>query len=73
MEMIVLTSEGDTKYKWDTSIEDEQNQAEIIFNEYKEQGFSIFRLSDGGERGEVLSSFDPDAQTLLFIPKLVGG
>ncbi len=72
MEMIALTREGDTKHEWNTDNEDERAQAQILFDEYRKQGFAAFRMSDT-ERNSALTEFDPTAGTILFIPMVAGG
>lgn len=69
MEMVALTPNGDTKYTWEA---DEMDQAQAIFDEYTGNGFSAFRMSDEGQ-GKVLSEFDPEAGTILFVPLMQGG
>lgn len=71
MEMIALTRNGDTKHAWNTADPDECAQAETIFNEYRSNGFSAFKVEDNVNTS--ITEFDPDLGTVMFIPAMAGG
>jgi hypothetical protein len=73
-EMAVMGREGDTKITWDAANRDEVEMARDQFNAYTKRGFTAFRTQgpDGGQ-GEQMKTFDPKAERIIFVPRLVGG
>lgn len=72
IELIAMTSEGDTKFTFDNSKELEVDQARIVFREFKDKGYSAFSMGGDGVNTPI-SEFDGVAGTVLFIPMLTGG
>lgn len=68
-----LGREGDVQKFWDTTNEDEVADAERTFNELKAKGYLAYRVTEGGERGETMHRFDPEAGAILMHRQLVGG
>lgn len=72
-EMMVLSREGDTKIIWTPGNTDEVNAALTMFNDLKKKGFIAYKVTAGGEKGEVIREFDPSAEKLIMAPPMVGG
>lgn len=76
----VLSHHGDDRYQWNypaVLVGDEEAQqaireAERIFAEQRAQGSTAVRVSPGNP-AERIDSFDPSAQEIVMIPRVVGG
>ena len=73
--MSVMGQEGDTKYHWDAKDPVSVEAAQEVFNAHKAKGFLAFRMNAKGEQvGDgQLAAFDPEAESVLFIPQMQGG
>lgn len=71
MEMIALTTKGDTKYTFNPNDPSDVEQARVVFREYRQNGYSAVHVRDEGNVS--LQEFDPAAGTIMFIPLMVGG
>jgi hypothetical protein len=73
-ELAVINHEGDTKITWNKSNDTEVEAARRAFDYLKEKGHSFFKMSASGEqRGDRLRDFDPDAERIIAVPRMVGG
>lgn len=71
--MRTMTAEhGDLEVKWDADNEEEVEQARSTFEAMKEQQYTAYRMEDGS-RGEQIKEFDPEAEAILLVPRMVGG
>lgn len=76
----VLSHHGDDRYAWDRSAVltgDEEataavNEAERIFAEQRARGASAVRVQPG-KPAQRIDTFDPEADQILMIPRVVGG
>lgn len=73
MQLIIMDRSGDTRQTFDTTNATELTAAEDRFKELTGSGFRAAKLSDDGSPGQLLKSFDPTAERVLFIPALQGG
>ncbi len=73
MEMIEMTPQGDTKYQWNVNDPREAEQARALFAQFRSKGYAVFRAKGNGRRGEPVQEFDPDAETMIFVPLMAGG
>lgn len=73
MEVDVLDQTGNTKTTWDSSIPDEVAAAKKQFTDLTSKGFRAFKVKRDGSEGEVLRSFDPDAEAVIYSKALQGG
>ncbi len=73
--MAVMGKEGDTKYSWDRSNPADVAIARKTFNKFRAIGHTAYRVSDknGESRGEVMTSFDPEAEKIIFSVQMAGG
>jgi hypothetical protein len=69
----VLDHTGDTRIEWDADNHHEVAAAREMFAKMKEKGYLAYRLDASGRQGEVIRSFDPDAERIVMSPQPVGG
>lgn len=72
-ELITLDKSGDTKIIWDPDNPAEVEAAKATFDSLKKKGYLGYKVDRKGEKGEVLKSFDPEAEKLIMAPQMVGG
>lgn len=72
-EMAILDRSGDTKTTWDPDNPDEVENARTQFKYWKDKGYAIFRVKKGGDKGEVMTKFDPEADKMIIVPPIAGG
>lgn len=72
-EMRVMDGMGDTKVIWSSENADEVANARKTFDELRAKRFVAFRVNKLGNKGEQISTFDPDAEKMILVPPLVGG
>ena len=64
---------GDIRVEWDRDIEDEVKTAKKAFNGAKKKGYLLYKTDRHGGLGEQLAEFDPKAEKIIGVPRLVGG
>ena len=69
----IMDATGDTKHTFETSDEAAVAEAEKRFMELTGKGFRAAALTNDGQPGKLLKSFDPTVEQTLFIPNLQGG
>jgi hypothetical protein len=72
-EMAVLGAEGDTRIMWDPERPAEVEAARAAFDRLIREGYTAYSVTDDGERGRRVDSFDPALQALILVPRIVGG
>lgn len=72
-EMSTLDSSGDTKSTWDSDNPAEVAAAKATFDELTKKGYSAFRVNKKGDQGELMREFDPNAEAVIMVPRMVGG
>lgn len=76
----VMSWRGDTSYEWDPArvatgdpeAEAAVREAECIFREERARGSTAFRVVPG-QLGEKIDTFDPNAETIVMVPRVAGG
>lgn len=76
----VLSRNGDDRFTWDQSavaVGDAEaaaavREAERIFDEQRARGATAVRIAPG-RPAERIETFDPAAQEILLIPRVIGG
>jgi hypothetical protein len=68
----ILDSTGDTKVQWDKAVPAEVAAARAQFDTLRGQGYAAYSVA-GAKKDEVLSEFDPDVETMILAPAMVGG
>jgi hypothetical protein len=69
----VLDQTGDTRTIWNTENQAEVDAAKETFKRLKKKGYLAYTVDESGERGEVITEFDPEAGRIIMAPQLVGG
>ncbi len=64
---------GDLKITWDIDDADQVELARKNFDAAKKKKMVAYEVKKDGERGKILSRFDPDAEAIIMAPPLVGG
>ncbi len=72
-EMRVMDHTGDTKIIWNSENKDETDAARETFNRLTKKGHKAYMVKKDGEKGEVITEFDPDAEKIILAPQMVGG
>jgi hypothetical protein len=72
-ELAELHATGDVKTIWDPDNEQEVDIARRQFERLTKEGFTIFRVNAIGKAGEKMREFDPRAEKLIAVPRVVGG
>jgi hypothetical protein len=70
---IVMDRHGDTRHEFDPTNLTSLATAEARFHELTGKGFLAVALGTDGAPGELVRTFDPQAEQTLFIPQLAGG
>ena len=76
----VLSRQGDDRYAWNAAEVESGDaeaiaaikEAERIFREERAKGSTAMRLAPG-KPAERIDNFDPEAQQIVMIPRVVGG
>lgn len=72
MKFQIMDHTGHTTAVFDKADKLSMEEAEKRFKDLTGSGFRAAEMSDGKE-GRLLKSFNPDAETVLFVPPLQGG
>lgn len=72
-ELSVMDRTGDTKVIWDSGNADEVAVARDTFTKLKKKGFLAYSVKKGGEKGTILTEFDPEAEKIIMSPPMAGG
>jgi len=73
-EMAVMTpADGDLKVIWDSDKPEEVSHARKTFTEFKSKGYLAYKVSKGGDKGEVMKDFDAEAEKVILAPRMMGG
>jgi len=76
----VLSRSGDDRYSWDRAavvVGDEEavaavKEAERIFREQRAHGATAVRVTPG-KPAERIDEFDPSAEEIVMLPRVIGG
>ena len=76
----VLSRSGDDRYFWDrgaVAVGDEEavaavKEAERIFREQRAHGATAVRVTPG-KPAERIDEFDPSAEEIVMLPRVIGG
>jgi len=73
----VLSRHGDDSVTWTMETEDPEavaaaQEAERIFREQREQGATAYRVEQG-RPAKRIDTFDPAAEQIVMVPRVVGG
>lgn len=73
----VMGRNGDTKVLWDTETDTEEAraavaEAERLFAEHTAKGAAAFKQTGDGQH-ERIDTFDPNAESIVIVPRMMGG
>lgn len=76
----VLSRRGDDRYDWNTNqvetgdkeAEAAVREAERVFREERARGSTAVRLRPG-QAPEKINEFDPHAEEIVLVPRVIGG
>jgi hypothetical protein len=71
--LIVMDRNGDTRHEFDPTNPTSRATAEARFHELTGKGFRAVALGKDGAPGDLVRTFDSQAEQTLFIPQLAGG
>ena len=71
--MRIIDGTGDTKLIWDSTKEVEVENARQTFNNLKKKKYNAYAVKKDGEKGTVITEFDPDAEKIIMAPPMAGG
>ena len=69
----IIDETGDTKTKWDKDSPDEVEAARASFDRLKGKGYTFYRTDKKGEPAEIMHTFDPKAESMIAVPRIVAG
>lgn len=72
-ELCVMNHTGDLKLVWNSQNTGEVEEARKMFNDMKAKGYLAYKVQGGGDKGEVITAFEPDAGKIIMAPPLAGG
>lgn len=68
----VMNRTGHTTVEWSTDLLDTVEEANRRFNELLAQGYTAFVMEDG-ITGRQTAAFDETMETVILVPRMVGG
>lgn len=71
--MRVIDRTGDTKIIWDSAKDAEVENARRTFNDLRKKKYNAYMVKKDGEKGAVITEFDPEAEKIIMAPQMVGG
>ena len=73
-ELSILSHLGDEKVTWDKDDPESVAEARKKFLEFlgERKGMAV-RMNPDGQKGDMITDFDPDAERILLMPMIVGG
>lgn len=70
----ILDKTGDSEVKWNPGDATSAKEAAIRFKEMTDQkGYLAFKADKDGNGTAPLKQFDPEAEEILMLPRMVGG
>ncbi len=72
-EMAVMDETGDTKIVWDEDKQIEVDEARSTFERMRKKGYAAYKVDKKGEKGELITEFDPSAEKIILSPQMKGG
>ena len=73
-ELLELNSSGETKLIWSKDNADEVENARQTFVRLRTKGFAAYSVKKvSGNKGEIITEFNPDAERIIMAPPMRGG
>ena len=64
---------GDKKEMWDRTNEDEVACAKKTFDALRKKGYIAWSVKNDGSKAEMMTEFDPHAESMILSPPVRGG
>lgn len=64
---------GDARLTWSADNKPEVDAARKMFDDLRAKGFFAYAVKRSGDKGEMITKFDPEAEKIILAPPLVGG
>jgi hypothetical protein len=71
--LVILDKSGDTKHIWDRTSDVEVEEARSLFDRMIKRGMQAWSVTRKGDKDRRITTFDPQAEKIIFAPALVGG
>ena len=71
--LCILDETGDSRFQWDKNDPEQVAKAQAKFDEMKKKGYLAYSVNKKGDRGDVINTFDPNAERIIMHSQLVGG
>ncbi len=64
---------GDLKLKWNPAIKKQVHAASAAFRTAQKKGIRFYSVSESGDQGQRIDTFDPEEKRIVGIMPIVGG
>lgn len=71
--MRIIDITGDTKIIWDSTKQAEVDNARQTFDNLRKKKYNAYSVKKDGEKGSVITEFDPEAEKIIMAPPMAGG
>jgi hypothetical protein len=71
--LIILDETGDSRIQWDPNDPEQVAAARARFDELKAKRYLAYKVDKNGNKGEVISKFDPNAERIILHSQMIGG
>lgn len=71
--LCTMDETGDSPMQWDKNNPEQVAKARGRFDDLIKQGYLGYKVNAKGDKGSVLSAFDPSAERIIMAPPMVGG
>ena len=71
--MAIHSIDGDTKAIWDKNNPDEVAAARATFDALKKKKYLAYSVDKDGNKGKLITEFDPNAERVIMSPPMAGG
>ncbi len=72
--MRILGKSGDTEFRWDPTTGQGLRAAKLVFDEKtRSSRYLAFIEGPSGDGVRMIRQFDPDAESIILTPRLIGG
>lgn len=71
--LATMDTQGDTRIQWHPDNPIEVEVARSAFERLTRAGYRAFFVNAEGGQGQPMTAFDPQAQAIVLVPRIVGG
>jgi hypothetical protein len=71
--LCVLDETGDSRIQWDRNNPQQIAAARARFDELKAKRYLAYKVDAKGGQGEVIQTFDPNAERIILHAPMIGG